>query len=77
MMNLKRLGWGVSMSPGYDQTGSHFGFVFSDRSQMESADEALKAQGIPVTEFVRAASPPLQGWECQGNGFEYLYEPST
>ncbi len=31
MMNLKRLGWGVSMSPGYDQAGPHFGFVFSDR----------------------------------------------
>ena len=65
------------LSPGYDQAGPHFGFVFSDRTEMESAYHSLKAQGIPVTTIHehRDGTASFYGRDLDGNGFEYLYEP--
>ena len=37
------------LSPSYDQAGPHFGFVFDDRAEMESAYQQLKADGVSVT----------------------------
>lgn len=67
------------LSPGYDQAGPHFGFVFSDRSEMETAYSALKAQGVPVSSIHehRDGTASFYGRDPDGNGFEYLYEPST
>jgi catechol 2,3-dioxygenase-like lactoylglutathione lyase family enzyme len=66
------------LSPGYDQAGPHFGFVFNERHEMETAYEALKAQGIPVTAIHehRDGTASFYGRDPDGNGFEYLYEPS-
>lgn len=66
------------LSPGYDQAGPHFGFVFSDRAEMEAAYEQLKASGIKVTHIHehRDGTASFYGRDLDGNGFEYLYEPA-
>ncbi|NEP77219.1 MAG: VOC family protein [Okeania sp. SIO3B3] len=67
------------LSPGYEQAGPHFGFVFSDRSEMETAYEQLKAQNIqvsPVHEH-RDGTASFYGRDLDGNWFEYLYEPEA
>ncbi|MBD2185205.1 VOC family protein [Planktothrix sp. FACHB-1355] len=65
------------LSPGYDQAGPHFGFVFSEREEMETAYEQLKAQGVQVTRIHehRDGTASFYGRDLDGNGFEYLYEP--
>ncbi|MGK7919463.1 MAG: VOC family protein [Trichodesmium sp.] len=65
------------LSPGYDQAGPHFGFVFSDRSEMETAYEQLKSlevQVSPIHEH-RDGTASFYGRDLDGNWFEYLYEP--
>lgn len=66
------------LSPDYDQAGPHFGFVFSDRQDMEQAYQALKEQGISVTHIHehRDGTASFYGRDLDGNGFEYLYEPT-
>ncbi|NEP08377.1 MAG: VOC family protein [Okeania sp. SIO2G4] len=67
------------LSPGYEQAGPHFGFVFSDRSEMETAYEQLKVQNIqvsPVHEH-RDGTASFYGRDLDGNWFEYLYEPEA
>jgi catechol 2,3-dioxygenase-like lactoylglutathione lyase family enzyme len=65
------------LSPGYDQAGAHFGFVFSERQEMESAYEQLKAQEIHLTKIHehRDGTASFYGRDPDGNWFEYLYEP--
>jgi len=67
------------LSPTYEQAGPHFGFLFSDRSEMEIAYDQLKAQKIevsPVHEH-RDGTASFYGKDLDGNWFEYLYEPAT
>lgn len=66
------------LSPGYDQAGPHFGFVFSDRAEMEAAYNELKAAGVKVTRIHehRDGTASFYGRDPDGNGFEYLYEPA-
>lgn len=66
------------LSPSYDQAGPHFGFIFNEREQMESAYEQLKAQGIPLSSIHehRDGTASFYGRDPDGNGFEYLYEPA-
>ena len=65
------------LSPSYDQAGPHFGFVFSDRSVVDTAYDRLKAQGVKVTDIHehRDGTASFYGRDPFGNWFEYLYEP--
>ena len=66
------------MSPEYDQAGPHFGFVFSDRSEIDTAYEKLKADGVTVGKIHdhRDGTASFYGRDPFGNWFEYLYEPN-
>jgi catechol 2,3-dioxygenase-like lactoylglutathione lyase family enzyme len=65
------------LSPSYNQAGSHFGFVFSDRAEIEAAHVQLNAQGIEVSRIHdhRDGTASFYGRDLDGNSFEYLYEP--
>ena len=65
------------MSPEYDQAGPHFGFVFSDRAEIDTAYEKLKADGVKVSKIHdhRDGTASFYGRDPFGNWFEYLYEP--
>lgn len=65
------------MSPEYDQAGPHFGFVFSDRAEIDTAYEKLKAEGVKVGKIHdhRDGTASFYGRDPFGNWFEYLYEP--
>ncbi|MEO1589677.1 MAG: VOC family protein [Cyanobacteria bacterium J06632_22] len=65
------------LSPSYEQAGPHFGFVFSDRTVVDTAYEQLKAQGVKVTDIHehRDGTASFYGRDPFGNWFEYLYEP--
>ncbi|MFP4220833.1 MAG: VOC family protein [Phormidium sp.] len=67
------------LSPNYDQAGPHFGFVFGDRREMESAYSQLKADGVHVSEVHehRDGTASFYGRDLDGNWFEYLYEPTA
>ncbi|MGB3790451.1 MAG: VOC family protein [Phormidesmis sp.] len=65
------------MSPDYDQAGPHFGFVFDDRADIDTAYEKLKADGVKVGKIHdhRDGTASFYGRDPFGNWFEYLYEP--
>ncbi len=65
------------MSPDYDQAGPHFGFVFSDRAEIDTAYAKLKAEGVKVGKIHdhRDGTASFYGRDPFGNWFEYLYEP--
>jgi catechol 2,3-dioxygenase-like lactoylglutathione lyase family enzyme len=65
------------LSPGYEQAGPHFGFVFSDRAEVDTAYDRLKSEGIHVTSIHehRDGTASFYGRDLDGNWFEYLYEP--
>lgn len=65
------------MSPDYDQAGPHFGFVFDDRTEIDTAYEKLKAEGVKVSKIHdhRDGTASFYGRDPFGNWFEYLYEP--
>lgn len=67
------------MSPNYDQAGPHFGFVFSDRTEIDTAYEKLKADGVKVGKIHdhRDGTASFYGRDPFGNWFEYLYEPDN
>ncbi len=62
----------------YKQAGPHFGFVLSDRADMETAYHKLKDQGITITPIHehRDGTASFYGKDPSGNWFEYLYEPA-
>ncbi|XGB39908.1 MAG: VOC family protein [Cyanobacteria bacterium LVE1205-1] len=65
------------LSAQYQQAGAHFGFVFSERREMESAYNHLNRQGLdlsPIHEH-RDGTASFYGKDPDGNWFEYLYEP--
>jgi catechol 2,3-dioxygenase-like lactoylglutathione lyase family enzyme len=66
------------LSPEYDQAGPHFGFVFDQRSDIETAYADLQAKGVRVTEMHehRDGTASFYGRDLDGNWFEYLYEPA-
>lgn len=77
---LKAGGDGLALlTPSYKQAGPHFGFVFSDRAEMESAYQQLKAQGFDVRDIHehRDGTASFYGQDPDGNWFEYLYEPAS
>ena len=67
------------LSPGYEQAGPHFGFVFDNRADMETAYADLHAQGIHVTDIHehRDGTASFYGRDLDNNWFEYLYEPES
>jgi catechol 2,3-dioxygenase-like lactoylglutathione lyase family enzyme len=67
------------LSPGYEQAGPHFGFVFDNRADMEAAYADLQAQNIPVTDIHehRDGTASFYGRDLDNNWFEYLYEPAS
>ncbi|NEP17627.1 MAG: VOC family protein [Leptolyngbya sp. SIO4C1] len=67
------------LSPSYDQAGPHFGFVFSDRAEVDAAYDRLRAEGIHLTEIHehRDGTASFYGRDPFGNWFEYLYEPEA
>ncbi len=66
------------LSPNYEQAGPHFGFVFSDRAEVDEAYDRLKAAGVYVTDMHehRDGTASFYGKDPDGNWFEYLYEPA-
>ncbi|MGD1927320.1 MAG: VOC family protein [Leptolyngbyaceae cyanobacterium] len=66
------------LSPSYEQAGPHFGFVFSDRAEVDAAYDRLKADGVYVTQIHdhRDGTASFYGKDPDGNWFEYLYEPA-
>lgn len=67
------------LSPGYDQAGAHFGFIFDDRAEVDAAYERLKGDGVTVTKIHehRDGTASFYGKDLDGNWFEYLYEPAA
>lgn len=67
------------LSPGYEQAGAHFGFVFGDRAEVDQAYASLKAEGVHVTDIHehRDGTASFYGRDPDGNWFEYLYEPAA
>jgi catechol 2,3-dioxygenase-like lactoylglutathione lyase family enzyme len=67
------------LGPSYQQAGPHFGFIFGDRSEMETAYAQLQAQNIHLTEIHehRDGTASFYGRDPDGNWFEYLYEPAA
>lgn len=65
------------LSPQYEQAGPHFGFIFNDRAEIETAYEQLKAEGVHLTTIHehRDGTASFYGRDPEGNWFEYLYEP--
>ena len=63
------------LSPSYNQAGPHFGFVFSDRAQMEASYQQLRSSGVNVSEVHehRDGTASFYGKDPDGNWFEYLY----
>ena len=66
------------LGPGYEQAGPHFGFVFSDRAEVNAAYDRLKSEGVYVTKIHehRDGTASFYGKDLDGNWFEYLYEPA-
>jgi catechol 2,3-dioxygenase-like lactoylglutathione lyase family enzyme len=66
------------LSPNYQQAESHFGFVFTDRAEVDQAYDRLKAEGVHVTEIHnhRDGTASFYGRDLDDNWFEYLYEPT-
>jgi catechol 2,3-dioxygenase-like lactoylglutathione lyase family enzyme len=66
------------LSPHYKQAGPHFGFVFDDRSAIETAYERLNANQVHLTPIHehRDGTASFYGRDPDGNWFEYLYEPA-
>lgn len=65
------------LGPGYKQAGPHFGFVFSDRAEVETAYQQVQSQGLVVTKLHehRDGTASFYCKDPDGNWFEYLYEP--
>lgn len=65
------------LGPGYKAAGSHFGFVFASRADLEAEHTRLKAAGIPVgaVHGHRDGTASFYGKDPDGNLFEFLYEP--
>jgi catechol 2,3-dioxygenase-like lactoylglutathione lyase family enzyme len=66
------------LSPSYEQAGPHFGFIFHDRTEVDTAYDRLKAEGVKVTDIHehRDGTASFYGRDPDGNWFEYLYEPA-
>lgn len=66
------------LGPGYQQAGQHFGFVFSDRAEVDTAYQQFQAQGFSVTKLHehRDGTASFYCQDPDGNWFEYLYEPA-
>jgi len=66
------------LSPNYQQAGSHFGFVFTDRAEVDQAYDRLKSEGVHVTQIHdhRDGTASFYGRDLDNNWFEYLYEPT-
>ncbi|MGK7904127.1 MAG: VOC family protein [Hormoscilla sp.] len=67
------------LSPSYGQAGPHFGFVFSDRAQMEACYQQLQGSGVKVSQIHehRDGTASFYGQDPDSNWFEYLYEPAV
>jgi catechol 2,3-dioxygenase-like lactoylglutathione lyase family enzyme len=67
------------LSPQYEQAGPHFGFIFHDRSEVETAYAQLSAEGVHLTPIHehRDGTASFYGRDPEGNWFEYLYEPAA
>jgi catechol 2,3-dioxygenase-like lactoylglutathione lyase family enzyme len=65
------------LSPQYEQAGPHFGFMFSDRAEVEAAYDRLEADGVHLTPIHehRDGTASFYGRDLDNNWFEYLYEP--
>jgi len=65
------------LSPLYSQSGPHFGFIFNERAEVETAYAQLKADGVHLSEIHehRDGTASFYGRDPEGNWFEYLYEP--
>jgi catechol 2,3-dioxygenase-like lactoylglutathione lyase family enzyme len=66
------------LSPNYQQAGSHFGFVFTNRAEVDQAYDRLKTEGVHVTQIHdhRDGTASFYGRDLDDNWFEYLYEPT-
>ncbi len=67
------------LSPEYKQANAHFGFVFSDRTELEQHHAALTAAGVKVGNIHehRDSTASFYSKDLDGNTFEFLYEPAN
>ncbi len=75
---LKAGGDGLALlSPEYKQATNHFGFMFSDRSELDTHHAHLTELGIAAGKIHdhRDGTASFYSKDPDGNTFEYLYEP--
>lgn len=67
------------LSPEYKSAGAHFGFVFSDRAEMEKHHTHLKDSGIfaGAIHDHRDGTASFYSKDPDQNLFEFLYEPNS
>lgn len=65
------------LGPEYSQAGAHFGFIFSDRAELEAHHTRLTAAGIKVGKIHdhRDGTASFYSKDPDRNTFEFLYEP--
>jgi catechol 2,3-dioxygenase-like lactoylglutathione lyase family enzyme len=66
------------LGPDYAQAGTHFGFVFGDRAEMQAHHQRLRSEGVKAGEIHehRDGTASFYGKDLDGNTFEFLYEPN-
>jgi catechol 2,3-dioxygenase-like lactoylglutathione lyase family enzyme len=66
------------LGPDYAQADAHFGFVFSDRAEMQAHHQRLRSEGVKAGEIHehRDGTASFYGKDLDGNTFEFLYEPN-
>ncbi len=66
------------LSPDYKQAANHFGFMFSDRAELDLHHARLTELGITVGKIHdhRDRTASFYSKDPDGNTFEFLYEPT-
>jgi catechol 2,3-dioxygenase-like lactoylglutathione lyase family enzyme len=65
------------LGPDYQHAGAHFGFVFSDRAELEQHHTRLSESGFKVGKIHghRDGTASFYSKDPDNNTFEFLYEP--
>ena len=67
------------LSPEYKSAGPHFGFLFSDRAELDAHHQRLTAAGtfVGAIHDHRDGTASFYSKDLDNNLFEFLYEPHT
>lgn len=66
------------LGPDYAQAGAHFGFVFSDRAEMQAHHQRLSSEQVKTGAIHehRDGTASFYTKDPDGHTFEFLYEPT-